>query len=358
MTRLLLLEDQALLLCTRQDFTNDHVQALRLLDPKALNWDRVLRTALQNRIAPLVHTNLVKAGVELPPDVAVSFKKEYIENILRKKEARNLLNQVLICISEWQAEYQIPLRLMLVKGAALNVLIYAEPWYTRSGDIDLIFDLPASSVPEPALRQLINRIYAITSSSSSSLHSALEYDFYIHHDLNLNGVLPIDADRIWRNAGSIQLGGHCLLVMSPEDTLVSAAVACCRRHYFFLKSLLDLAECTRHLKNLNWDRVIEIAHSDSVNLVLYTGLWLSRECLDAQIPTWVFPELKISSFQEAMIQRFVSYMLAHFSFAYLTKVYDEYKHTLTVAHLLTYLTLQPVHSIRKITRSLESVLHG
>lgn len=355
--RIHLPEDQALLLCTRQDFNNEHSQALHLLSQKAFDWKWLLKTAVDNNIAPLIFTNLKNAGVELPPEVEVSFKKEHINNILRKKETRKLLHQVLVCVSNWRMEHNIPIRTMLVKGTAFGILIYDKPWYTRSGDIDLIFDLPASQVPGEARKHLIDRLF-ILSKSPDQFRPILEYDFYIHHDININGLLPINADRIWQNAETIQLEGIGTLVMSPEDSLISAAVACFRRRYFFLKSLLDISECTRHLPNLNWQRVVEIARSDKVDAIVFTGLWLAKQCLDAQTPAWVFKELQVSALQKKIIQLLASYLLAHFSFEHLTRVSNIDDHPLSAALLLTYLSLKPSQSIRKMTRDLKGILHG
>jgi hypothetical protein len=87
-------------------------------------------------------------------------------------------------------------------------------------------------------------------------------------------------------------------------------------------------------------------------------LWLATKCLDAPTPEWVFSELKLPSWQKSLIQCMSAYMLAHFSLAHLTQIWDETKHPLTAALIFTYLTYQPDQSLRQLGRRLESVLHG
>ena len=300
---------------------------------------------------------LKKACITLPQNVMLNFKKDYIENVIRKKEARNLLNEALKSIAAWRRDHRIPIRMMLVKGAALNLLIYSEPWYTRSADIDLLFDLPAASLPEEARSTLIDRLESLNV-NISRFHTHLEYDFNIHHDLTINGILPINVDRIWREARSSHLDGHDLWVMSPEDNLIACAIACCRRRYFYLKPLLDLSECIRHFESHDWKKVIENAHSDRVAGILYAGLWLAKVCLDAPTPDWVLQELRVPGLQKELIKGMSLFLLAHFSLAHLTQVWDESAHHLTAALGFTFITYKPSQFVRRFHRSVDSALHG
>ena len=237
MPRLLRIEDQVLLICAHQDFTKEYIHALQNIIEIEVDWNLVLQTALKNHIGPLVFGNLQKANIVLPPTVELNFKKDYIDNILRKKEAHRLLTRTLASISEWQKQFSLEVRLMLVKGAAYNILIYSKPWYTRSADIDLLFDLPAACIPEEARTHLVNSLEMLNA-MDNTFRTHLEYDFYMHHDITIDGLLPLDPERIWRDASPIQIDGKNLFVMSPEDNLIVAAIACCRRRYYYLKPLL------------------------------------------------------------------------------------------------------------------------
>jgi len=71
---------------------------------------------------------------------------------------------------------------MLVKGAALDLLIYHPPPYTISKDVDLRGRRRKEDIAEQALKQITEKLR----------HLPLEYDFCGQHDLDLNGVLPTD----------------------------------------------------------------------------------------------------------------------------------------------------------------------
>jgi hypothetical protein len=356
MPRLRLSEDQALLLCAHQDFTPQYAEALlRLSQQTSLDWSALVDTAVQNRVSPLVHVNLQKAGLDLPEAEAVRLKKEYIDNLLRVKEARHRLEQALADLHAWQAKYDIPLRIMLIKGAALNSLVYSKPWFTRSFDIDLVLDIPASDIPHQPRRQLLNTLMEINH-TPSPYFTHLEFDFYAHHDMTMNGLLAVDVSDVWRHARPLDLDGNSLLVMSPEDILITAITACCRKRYFCLKPLMDLAECTRHLEGLDWGRVVEKALACRANGIAYAALWLANMLLDACTPEWVFPALQVARLQMFLIQRMAYFLLEHFSLAHLTTVGDGTNRPLSAAILFTYLTYRPAQLKRKIRLNLKSAL--
>ncbi len=358
MPRLLLSEDQALFYCAHQDFTPAYVEALTKLSRQtSLDWKIFFDTAVKNRIGPLVHVNLKKAGIDLPAAVAVGLKKEYIDNLIRVKEARRRLEHALVNLDAWQAQYGISLRLMLIKGAALNTLIYTKSWYTRSYDIDLVLDIPSYQIPDHARRQLLNTLMDINH-TPSPYYTHLEFDFYAHHDMTMNGQLAVDVPEIWRQARQLSLDGHSLLIMSPEDTLITATIACCRKRYFCLKPLLDLAECTRHLEGLDWDRVVEKALTYQANGIAYAALWLANELLEAQTPEWVFGALNVVRLKRFLIQRMADFLLKNFSLAHLTTVGDGTNRPLSAAILFTYLTYRSSQLSRKISLNLKSVAHA
>ncbi|HYG61387.1 MAG TPA: nucleotidyltransferase family protein, partial [Thermoanaerobaculia bacterium] len=118
----------------------------------------------------------------------------------------------------------------------------------------------------------------------SLYRSGVECDLLEHHDVNLNGVLPVRFDRIWQEARPVRFRGAEALVMSPEDLLVSLCVNACRKRYFRLKSLFDLAESVRRLEGLDWDRLARRAREHGCAAVAWTALVATRETLGCPLP--------------------------------------------------------------------------
>jgi hypothetical protein len=69
-----------------------------------------------------------------------------------------------------------------------------------------------------------------------------EYDFFEHHDVTMNGVLPVDFQAIWQEAVAVDYRGERTLVMRTEDLLLAVCINACRKRFFRLKSLFDIAE--------------------------------------------------------------------------------------------------------------------
>jgi len=83
--------------------------------------------------------------------------------------------------------------------------------------------------------------------------SGIECDLPGHHDVDMNGVLPVRFDRIWEAARAVDFHGQEAFVMAPEDLLLSLCINSCRKRYFRLKHLFDIAE-TVHRLDLDWNR--------------------------------------------------------------------------------------------------------
>ena len=140
------------------------------------DWEKLAATAESHGVAPIVGANL-KAG---EPRGAAFF-----ENVLIKAQEAERLARGIARLRE--AGYQV----MLLKGLALDLLVYREPWVTTSKDADLLLR------PEPG-RRLADDERAVR---RSLYRSGIECDLLSHHDVDMNGVLPVRYDRIWAEPG-------------------------------------------------------------------------------------------------------------------------------------------------------------
>ena len=133
------------------------------------------------------------------------FKASAFRNRIQKQEREAEVERAL----KFFDERGIPV--MLVKGAALERLVYQEPWYTISKDVDLVIRKRREEFSAAEFAE-IKRTFKGT---------ALEYDFYVHHDVVMNGALAVDFDEIWREAREVSAHRRPVWLMAPEDMLIA-----------------------------------------------------------------------------------------------------------------------------------------
>ena len=280
-------EDRVLFLAARQDFREEHraaVEALSSVDWEPARWERLAAVAESHGVAPIVGANLKLERLE----------RAFFENVLIKAQEAERLARGIARLRE--AGYQV----MLLKGTALDLLVYREPWVTTSKDADLLLR------PE---RRLAEDEKAVR---RSLYRSGIECDVPRHHDLDMNGVLPVRYDRIWAAARRVDYHGQEAFVMANEDLLISLCINSCRKRFFRLKHLFDIAESTRRLE-LDWDRLAARAREDRCEGIVYAALHVTRETLGCRVPDLGI--LRVPRLRAAVIRRLAARHLRRGSLA-------------------------------------------
>lgn len=309
-------EDHFLFTCTRQDFDVSHVDQLKTLCPQLRNgqWDTICTLAQEQGVAPLVYANLSKqvaAALKIPGDVLTRLKKYSLHNKVVKHKMARIFEQVLAKLAT------MPVDVMVVKGAALNmVAVYEQEWYTISADIDLVIR-PRTMAGE-AGRQQASAFLETINRRQSDFKEHLEYDYCDHHDVTMNNVLPIDFARMWQEARPLKVGDYNVFVMTPEDMLLAAAINACRKRFFKLKSLCDIAEIVRAYPDLDWCKFTERARRYKCNTIVYTSLLVTRETVGCSFPQTVLADLKVNPLRARLVKRLVDYLCQHASLASLS----------------------------------------
>lgn len=270
---------------TRQDFLDEHCATVRASGP--VRWEELAAVAESHGVAPIAGRNLRRC-MDLPPEVADRFERALFENALVKAQEAERLARGIARLRE--AGFQV----MLLKGAALDLLVYREPWVVTSKDVDLLLR------PEPGRRlaedeQDVRR---------SLYRSGIECDLLHHHDVDMNGVLPVRFDRIWEAARPV---GEAF-VMAPEDLLISLCINACRKRFFRLKHLFDIAESTRRL-DLDWDRLAARAREDRCEGIVYAALHATAETLGCEVPPGALEGLGVPRSRALLIRRLVARFL-------------------------------------------------
>ena len=287
-------EYQLLYIATRQDFQEGHKNAVRdLTRSNDFDWGLVYETADQHGVAPLIFTNVIsKDGDDLniPKDITHKFELNTYSQVIEKKKSAQRLKDALAFFSERSID------VMLAKGIALEQLVYDHPWLTTTQDIDLILKRRLDEISSKELLDIQHTMH----------NSGIEYDFYSHHDININGALPVDFDRIWGDAQPATLYEQQVYLMAPEDLLISVCINSCRKRFFRLKSLCDIAETVRKFPTLDWERLANKAELYDCSPIIYTALQVTDQTLGCPVPDGAVSMLEVSRLRKWLINRMIN----------------------------------------------------
>ncbi len=322
-------EDRLLGLCARQEFLPEHRQAVEdLCRGAAVRWDRLAAAAERHGVLPIVGANLRSCAAGLPAELAARCELAVFENAAVRERDADRLATGLARLRE------VELEAMLLKGTALTLSIYAEPWVVTSQDIDLVLR------PGPGWEKGKGEEKKVRWALYSN---GVECDLETHHDVTMNGVLPVDFPRVWREARPIRFRGVPAWTMSPEDLLISLCVNGCRKR-FRLKGLFDVAETLRRGEQIDWPRLGALAREGRCEGIVYTALVAAREALGAALPAGSLEALEVSPVRAALLRALVK--------AFLSAAPFTGRAGRPLALALAYASLRPAEAWRSLRYSL------
>lgn len=298
-------DDQLLFACIRPDFSDaQREEVMTLCRTQTIQWESVYTTAELHAVAPLVYSNLQQcplSALKIPWHVLDQFERDYYFNQIVKEKIATSVQTVLAYLN------QKSIAVMLVKGAALDLFAYMQPWYTTANDVDLILRPTRAEMQDRAVSHYLNAIHDIH----------FEYDYFEHHDLTMNGVLPVDFNRVWGDATKTKWRGEDVWIMSPQDLLIAACINSCRKRYFRLKSLRDICEIVNHAQALDWDRVAAQARAYQCNAIVYAALVVAEKFVGLKLAPQTLDKLAVPKVRQNLIH----YLSDRMSFTSLSNLY-------------------------------------
>ncbi|MBV7333621.1 nucleotidyltransferase family protein [Chloroflexi bacterium TSY] len=329
------LEDEILLLCTRQTFSEIHLKELLSYSyAEMLDWEYLFSAAQEHAVAPLVSINLERAassGLPIPHNVHHKFKLARYRSVKLAEKRSDRFKQVVSFLQTKSIEA------MPIKGAALDLLVYEQPWFTVSNDIDMVLRPTEVTLDDQDMTEIKHFFHGLN----------IEYEFFQHHDVVMNGVLPIDFQRIWADADHIEFRGQNMLVMSPEDMLISLCINSCRKRFFRLKALCDIAETVHKYQDMDWGGFVQKAKAYDCQHIVYTALFVTNETLKCKIPEDMLHDLQVSSGRIRLLQ-FLSRRMSLAAFTSLYNGQSLFGRKVDWSLALPYVTLRWYQIWRKI----------
>ena len=286
-------EEQLLLLCARTERSAAQRRQVRtLLAQGGIDWERVRQLAYLHRVAPLLYRSLQEQDEEgVPKDLMDELRQFY-----KKLALRNLfqIKELLQVVKKLETR-GIPV--ISFKGPVLSSVVYGHHALRRFGDLDIL--VPQSDLPgaKDLLQQLGFRSYY---DADDALHeeAALvkeekSYEFVrgstiveLHWDfLHPMHGFSLDTANIWDRTRSAELGGATVRTLSAEDRVLYLCAHGSKHFWTRLFWICDVAESLRvYREQFNWQALLDQAQALHVKRMLFLGLTLAADLLDAPIP--------------------------------------------------------------------------
>ncbi|MCC6580500.1 MAG: nucleotidyltransferase family protein [Phycisphaeraceae bacterium] len=192
--------------------------------------------------------------------------------------------------------HQAGVPLMALKGAALQLTLYRQPWQRTMGDLDVL-------VSPDRIEQAMELIRAEGGQISQTL---MRPDFfpryYYEAQITFPGIVPVvmdlhirpfrplryarhvPDDGLWDRALPVDLGGHPVMIPSPDDMLLHLAVHLAIHGGAGQRWRRDIVQwIARYGDVLDWDRLLRTAWHWHLSLPLREGLRNAQECCDEQL---------------------------------------------------------------------------
>jgi hypothetical protein len=257
----------------------------------------IWRIASNHGVAPLVYANLrsvPSSQLGIPAAIEHEFKLHLFQNIARKNNAAREIGDCLVFLKRRS------IAVMLAKGAALDLEVYQRNWYTYSEDVDMVFDKRSEEIPDVNHAEMLTYLDNLNQDKNPR-REHLEFDYFEHHDITMNGILPVSFDDIWQEAVRVRVQGQDAYIMTPENMMIAACVGSCRKRFLRLKHLLDIRETLNVYMDFNWQEFTRKARGWRCRNIAYTALMVTNMTLGCKLPGEGLRNLKVNPTREKIL---------------------------------------------------------
>jgi hypothetical protein len=299
-----------LLLCsagTRRDPAK--AAQLKALLQREVDWAHLLSLAREHRMMPLLCWHLEAACWEAVPESV----RDELHNHLHGTMCRNLAltGELLKLLRLFEAS---GIAAVPYKGPVLAALAYGNISFREFADLDFLVhkqdvwragELLVSAGYRPtyeltrAQEALFTRYYTehhFTRDDyghSVDLHWAITQRFF---------AFTLDPDSLWGRLERVSLGGSSVLTFSPEDLLLILCVHGAKSFWQELYLICDVAELVSSHRGMDWERVAKQAATLGSERMLFLGLYLANDLLEADLPEDIFGRVRADPAVKALVK--------------------------------------------------------
>ena len=285
------IEIDLLLSCARPQITPERAATIREALQNGIDWEYLFRVAGRHGLMPLLYHQLNTIFPESVPGALLNrlkarFHANLAYNLFLTAELLKVLS-----LFENHGISAVPF-----KGPVLASSVYGNLSFREFSDLDiLIHKSDLKRVKDLLLSQGYSALYELNrSQEASSNRRAGQYHFrHKNNAVNLEifwefapkGLsFPVNLQQLWNRLEKISFSGKDVRAFSPEDLL---HVLCChgyKHNWEELRWICDVANLIQSHREMDWNLVIEEAHTLGTERILFLGLYLAKNLLDIDLP--------------------------------------------------------------------------
>jgi hypothetical protein len=297
-----------LLACIRYQFGTTTAQEVTNSLTTDFNWDRLVRTAIERGVMPLLYGSLKSIDPALVPR-ATMMKLQHLHrmnglnNLSQTQELLKLLTQL----------DNAGIEAIAFKGAALAVSAYGNLSCRQFNDLDILVrrrdfwqakailttDGYRPNFTASQERDVFDRYLQTSLSRSNSEAQMFERQFQasllhchparsidLHWGIPPRQVWQIDRfEVLWQNLQHVDLLGRSIDTFSPETTLVVQCLNIAKEPWKrSFKQVCDAAQIIQTYPQLNWDLALALAAELRCQRLFSIGLQIVHNLLDISLP--------------------------------------------------------------------------
>lgn len=284
-------ELQVLIDCARASVEAERAERIRELATAGLNWDRLLKLARRNGLAPLLYCHLNRICAASVPAGPFGLLRDYFQkngafNLLLTGELVRLLKLLndngIAAVPFKGPAVAVKLygHLALRQFCDLDILVRASDVWEASRLIETQGFEPDFRIPEEKRTALVRRDYVqLFRRDGGRILVELHW-----------GIAPrsfavqFDADAVWPRLEPLALQGATVLMPCAEDLLLMLCVHGSRHGWEKLEAVCGIAELLRREQDLDWQDVWERSRAMHCRRMLVFGLLLAHGLFDVTLP--------------------------------------------------------------------------
>lgn len=292
-------EVELLVTCARARLDATRTERVKELLAKDIDWEYLLRLANRHGLQPLLHWHLNSVGAESVPQphlqsLRIAFQRVSALNIFLTHELQRLLS--LFASNNVRA---VP-----YKGPALAFQLYGNVALRQFGDLDILvhpLDLLRArdlllTEDYAQLPPLTNGQQAVLLRTQCNLPFTRDRNRMIvelHWSVSApRFARPFETDDFWARLKDGQLEDISIKVPAPEDLLLALCIHGSKHLWERFAWICDIAGLIESQPDLNWKQLVTQARATGSERMLFLGLYLAVDLLDARPPAEVEEVLK------------------------------------------------------------------
>jgi hypothetical protein len=297
-------EVKLLLCCGTTHVSEAETDEIKSLIQGTLDWGYLLECARRNGLMPLLYRHLAKAGRDdVPPSILERLRNHFYLNARRNSFLGEELKR-LVHVFDEQGVSVIPF-----KGPTLAEELYGDIGCREISDLDVLikredvlraleFMTSLGYTPQCRFSKEQMAAYVSTQNEISFVSEGRKTIVELQWEIAPRYFgFPIAPFDLWNHNQARSRSGFPSL--RTEEMLLMLCVHGAKDLWKQLKWICDVAELLRVHKDLDWEKTIGLADDSGARRILFLGLSLAKDILDAPLPEKVVHHIE----SDPMIRR-------------------------------------------------------